>query len=60
MEIQDFSMIYLFAGFSGTLASFMMTPSLAAGASGAIFGGFGALLYFGIVYPKLFFRTMGC
>lgn len=54
-----FLMIYLFAGFSGTLASFMMSPSLAAGASGAIFGCFGALLYFGIVYPKLFFRTMG-
>ena len=54
-----FLLIYLFAGFSGTLASFMMSPSLAAGASGAIFGCFGALLYFGIVYPKLFFRTMG-
>jgi rhomboid protease GluP len=54
-----FLLIYLFAGFSGTLASFMMTPNLAAGASGAIFGCFGALLYFGMVYPKLFFRTMG-
>lgn len=54
-----FLIIYLFAGFSGSLASFMMSPSLAAGASGAIFGCFGALLYFGIVYPKLFFRTMG-
>ena len=54
-----FLIIYLFAGFSGTLASFMMTPNLAAGASGAIFGCFGALLYFGSVYPKLFFRTMG-
>lgn len=54
-----FLLIYLFAGFSGTLASFMMSPSLSAGASGAIFGCFGALLYFGIVYPKLFFRTMG-
>lgn len=54
-----FLLIYLFAGFSGTLASFIMSPSLSAGASGAIFGCFGALLYFGIVYPKLFFRTMG-
>lgn len=54
-----FLFIYLFAGFSGTLASFIMNPNIAAGASGAIFGCFGALLYFGIVYPKLFFRTMG-
>lgn len=54
-----FLLIYVFAGFTGTLASFMMSPSLAAGASGAIFGCFGALLYFGIVYPRLFFRTMG-
>lgn len=54
-----FLLIYLFAGFSGTLASFVMSPSLAAGASGAIFGCFGALVYFGTVYPKLFFRTIG-
>lgn len=54
-----FLIIYLFAGFSGTLASFIMSPSLAAGASGAIFGCFGALLYFGMMYPRLFFRTMG-
>lgn len=54
-----FLLIYLFAGFSGTLASFMMSPSLSAGASGAIFGCLGALLYFGVVYPKLFYRTMG-
>lgn len=54
-----FLFIYLFAGFIGTLASFIMSPQIAAGASGAIFGCFGALLYFGIVYPKLFIRTMG-
>ena len=51
--------IYIFAGFAGTLGSFIMTPNLSAGASGAIFGCFGALLYFGIVYPKLFMRSMG-
>ena len=45
--------------FAGTLGSFIMTPNLSAGASGAIFGCFGALLYFGIVYPKLFMRSMG-
>ena len=54
-----FLFIYLFAGFAGTLGSFIMTPNLSAGASGAIFGCFGALLYFGIVYPKLFMRSMG-
>lgn len=54
-----FLFIYLFAGFAGVLASFIFSPSLSAGASGAIFGCLGALLYFGAVYPRLFFRTMG-
>ena len=54
-----FLFIYLFAGFAGSLASFVFSPHLSAGASGAIFGLFGSLLYFGIIYPKLFFRTMG-
>lgn len=54
-----FLFMYLFAGFTGTLASFAFTPNLAAGASGAIFGCFGALLYFGLKNRNLFFRTMG-
>lgn len=54
-----FILIYLFAGFTGVLASFAFSANLSAGASGAIFGCFGALLYFGLIYPKLFFRTMG-
>jgi rhomboid protease GluP len=54
-----FLFVYVFSGFTGTLASFLISPSLSAGASGAIFGCFGALLYFGIVHPKLFFRTIG-
>ncbi|KON87053.1 serine protease [Sporosarcina globispora] len=54
-----FLFIYLAAGFGGTLASFIFSPTLSAGASGAIFGCFGALLYFGFIYPSLFFRTMG-
>lgn len=54
-----FLMIYLFAGFTGSLASFAMNPNIAAGASGAIFGCFGALLFFGTIYRRLFLRTMG-
>lgn len=54
-----FFIIYLFAGFSGAFASFLYSPSLSAGASGAIFGCFGALLYFAWQFPKLFFRVMG-
>lgn len=54
-----FLFIYLFAGAAGSLASFALSPSISAGASGAIFGCFGALLYLGISNPKLFFRTIG-
>jgi len=54
-----FIWIYIVAGFSGTVASFLFSPSLSAGASGAIFGCFGALLYFGVINPRLFARTMG-
>jgi rhomboid protease GluP len=54
-----FLFIYLIAGFCGSLASFLFSTNLSAGASGAIFGCFGALLYFGINYRSLFFRTMG-
>ncbi|MGN1387118.1 MAG: rhomboid family intramembrane serine protease [Bacillus sp. (in: firmicutes)] len=54
-----FFFIYLFAGFAGVVASFVFTDTLSAGASGAIFGCLGALLYFGISNKQLFFRTMG-
>ena len=54
-----FFIIYIFSGFAGVLGSFIFTTSLSAGASGAIFGCFGALLYFGLLHRKLFFRTMG-
>jgi rhomboid protease GluP len=54
-----FLFIYLFAGISGVIASFIFSPNISAGASGAIFGCFGALLYFALIYPKLFFRTIG-
>jgi rhomboid protease GluP len=54
-----FVIIYMLSGIAGTLASFLFTSNLSAGASGAIFGCFGALLYFGVLYPNVFFRTMG-
>jgi rhomboid protease GluP len=54
-----FLVIYILAGFGGVLASFLFSPNLSAGASGAIFGCFGALLYFGLINPRLFWRTLG-
>ncbi|WP_413380184.1 rhomboid family intramembrane serine protease [Alkalihalobacillus sp. 1P02AB] len=54
-----FVFIYFIAGVLGTLISFWMNLSIGAGASGAIFGLFGALLYFGLNHRKLFFQTMG-
>ncbi|WP_017728318.1 rhomboid family intramembrane serine protease [Halalkalibacterium ligniniphilum] len=54
-----FILIYFTAGLFGSIASFAFNEQVAAGASGAIFGCFGALLYFGTIYRKLFLRTMG-
>ncbi|MBU9712254.1 rhomboid family intramembrane serine protease [Evansella tamaricis] len=54
-----FFFIYFLAGLVGSVASFAFNEHVSAGASGAIFGCFGALLYFGVVHRRLFFRTMG-
>ncbi|HEY4602642.1 MAG TPA: rhomboid family intramembrane serine protease [Cerasibacillus sp.] len=54
-----FLMIYLLAGIGGSISSFAFTENVSAGASGAIFGLFGAILFFGIYYKELFFKTMG-
>lgn len=51
--------IYFLAGIGGGLTSFAFNIHVAAGASGALFGLFGALLFFGIIYKRLFFQTMG-
>lgn len=45
-----FLIIYLFSAIMGSLFSNLFTDSVSAGASGAIFGLFGALLYFGYHY----------
>ncbi|MFC4558813.1 rhomboid family intramembrane serine protease [Virgibacillus kekensis] len=54
-----FIIIYFLAGIGGGLASFAFNTSIAAGASGALFGLFGALLFFGLVHKRIFFQTMG-
>ncbi|MDL4841545.1 rhomboid family intramembrane serine protease [Aquibacillus rhizosphaerae] len=54
-----YSIIYFLAGIVGGLSSFAFSPQIAAGASGALFGLFGALLFFGINYKRVFFQTMG-
>jgi len=54
-----FLFIYFLAGIGGGLASFAFSPSVSAGASGAIFGLFGALLFFGLIYKRIFLQTMG-
>ncbi|MFC4768407.1 rhomboid family intramembrane serine protease [Effusibacillus consociatus] len=54
-----FLLIFLAAGVSGNVASFALSPYPAVGASGAIFGVLGALLYFGTQRRDFFRRTMG-
>lgn len=54
-----FIFIYLVAGFMGSLLSFMFSINPAVGASGSIFGLLGALLYFGVEFPKLFKAYFG-
>ena len=54
-----FFFVYFIAGLTGSIASFVFNEQVSAGASGAIFGCFGALLYFGMMHKRLFFRTMG-
>lgn len=54
-----FFFIYFLAGIGGGLTSFAFSMNISAGASGAIFGLFGALLYFGTIHKKIFLQTMG-
>ena len=56
---KSFFIIYFLSLLLGNIASFVFTDAITAGASGAIFGLFGTLLYFGIKYRMLFIRTIG-
>lgn len=54
-----FLAVYFIAGLLGNILSFMFSPNPGVGASGAIFGLLGALLYFGLERPALFRRFFG-
>ncbi len=54
-----FLVIYLAAGILGNIASFSFSANPAVGASGAIFGLMGALLYFGLKKPAAFKTYFG-
>nr|WP_054752968.1 rhomboid family intramembrane serine protease [Piscibacillus salipiscarius] len=51
-----FLVIYFIAGIFGSIASFATNDSVSAGASGAIFGLFGALLFLGCIIEISFLR----
>lgn len=51
--------VYLMAGIMGNVASFIFSTNPSVGASGAIFGLMGALLYLGFEKPKAFKRYFG-
>jgi rhomboid protease GluP len=54
-----FLAVYFIAGILGNIFSFVFSPNPGVGASGAIFGLLGALLYFGLEKPALFRRFFG-
>ncbi|WP_077736424.1 rhomboid family protein [Bacillus sonorensis] len=54
-----FLVIYISAGIFGSIGSFLFNPYPSAGASGAIFGCLGALLYLAFSNRKAFLKTIG-
>lgn len=53
-----FFFLYIISGMVGVYASYLMNPAIAAGASGAIFGCFGALLYVSIIYKDILSKEL--
>lgn len=56
---RKFFLIYLLAGLGGSIASLIFSSALSAGASGAIFGLLGALVYLSYKRPKLWKSGLG-
>lgn len=54
-----FLIIYIVGGIIATTASYAFSEAISAGASGALFGLVGALLYFGLRDRSLFMKTLG-
>jgi rhomboid protease GluP len=54
-----YAAIYFIAGLYGSIASFIFSVNPAVGASGAIFGLLGALVYYGVERPKVFTKYFG-
>ena len=54
-----FALVYLVSGLTGSLLSYLLSPNPAAGASGAIFGLMGSLLYFRQRRREIFRRIFG-
>ncbi|MHB8063879.1 MAG: rhomboid family intramembrane serine protease [Ruminiclostridium sp.] len=54
-----FVIIYFVSGFIGCIASFVFSINVSAGASGAIFGLLGAMLYFAVKRPSLLKSSFG-
>ena len=54
-----FFIIYILSGLGGSISSFLFSPALSAGASGAIFGLLGALLYYSYKRPALWKSGLG-
>lgn len=54
-----FLVIYFVAGICGSIGSFLWSPGVSVGASGAIFGLLGANLYFLTLNPELYKRVFG-
>jgi len=54
-----FLTIYILSGLGGSVASFLFSSALSAGASGAIFGLLGAALYYSLKRPSLWKSGLG-